>query len=194
MGRAPGEWTQLLTDQLDWHWRTQLRPRLDGLTDAEYAWEPVEGCWGLRPRAETATNLDAGAGDLVLEFAYPDPTPAPVTTIAWRLGHLAIGCFGSRAARHFGGDGSDEVNFWTTDWPATAAGGVALLDEHYDRWMIGLRGLDAEGWARPIGAAEGPRGDSPMAALALHLNREAIHHGAEIALLRDLYAARFDRT
>jgi hypothetical protein len=27
-----------------------------------------------------------------------------------------------------------------------------------------------------------------MAALVLHIHREAIHHGAEIALLRDLYA------
>ncbi len=26
-----------------------------------------------------------------------------------------------------------------------------------------------------------------MAALVLHINRELIHHGAEIALLRDLY-------
>jgi hypothetical protein len=26
-----------------------------------------------------------------------------------------------------------------------------------------------------------------MAELVLHLNREAIHHGAEICLLRDLY-------
>jgi hypothetical protein len=29
-----------------------------------------------------------------------------------------------------------------------------------------------------------------MAALVLHIHREAIHHGAEIALLRDLYRAR----
>jgi hypothetical protein len=29
-----------------------------------------------------------------------------------------------------------------------------------------------------------------MAALVLHINREALHHGAEIALLRDLYAHR----
>jgi hypothetical protein len=28
----------------------------------------------------------------------------------------------------------------------------------------------------------------PMLALVLHINREVIHHGAEIALLRDLYA------
>jgi hypothetical protein len=29
-----------------------------------------------------------------------------------------------------------------------------------------------------------------MATLVLHINREALHHGAEIALLRDLYANR----
>jgi len=29
-----------------------------------------------------------------------------------------------------------------------------------------------------------------MATLVLHINRETIHHGAEIALLRDLYLAR----
>jgi hypothetical protein len=29
-----------------------------------------------------------------------------------------------------------------------------------------------------------------MAALVLHINREAIHHGAEIAVLRDLYRWR----
>ena len=29
-----------------------------------------------------------------------------------------------------------------------------------------------------------------MAALVLHVNREVIHHGAEVALLRDLYRAQ----
>jgi hypothetical protein len=29
-----------------------------------------------------------------------------------------------------------------------------------------------------------------MAALILHISREAIHHGAEVCLLRDLYRAR----
>ena len=36
---APTE--PLLRDQLTWHWDAQLRPRLDGLTDEEYLWEPV---------------------------------------------------------------------------------------------------------------------------------------------------------
>jgi hypothetical protein len=31
-------WTFQLAEQLDWHWREQLRPRLDGMTDEEYRW------------------------------------------------------------------------------------------------------------------------------------------------------------
>jgi hypothetical protein len=33
-----------------------------------------------------------------------------------------------------------------------------------------------------------------MADLVLHINRELIHHGAEISLLRDLYAHTDGRT
>lgn len=44
------EWNTLLGEQLDWHWTTQLRPRLDGLTDDEYLWEPAPGSWNVRPR------------------------------------------------------------------------------------------------------------------------------------------------
>ena len=37
------DWNRELVDQLDWHWNHHLRPRLDGLTDNEYLWEPVPG-------------------------------------------------------------------------------------------------------------------------------------------------------
>ncbi len=43
------------------------------------------------------------------------------------------------------------------------------------------------GLAREAGPAEGPWATSSMAGLVLHINREMLHHGAEIALLRDLY-------
>ena len=29
------DWSFQLAQQLDWHWREQLRPRLNGLTDEE---------------------------------------------------------------------------------------------------------------------------------------------------------------
>ncbi|MFN7243491.1 MAG: DinB family protein, partial [Dietzia cercidiphylli] len=30
------DWTDQLADQLEYHWTGHLRPRLEGLTDAEY--------------------------------------------------------------------------------------------------------------------------------------------------------------
>jgi hypothetical protein len=181
------DWKHEIVEQLDWHWREQLRPRLDGLTDDEYLWEPVAGAWSIRARADAVTSMAAGIGDYVADFEYPEPDPPPVTTIAWRMGHVAIGCFGVRASSHFG-DGS--VSYQSTDWPATAEGGLALLDGPYAAWMDGVRALSDDDLARAVGPAEGPWSDHPMGGLVLHINREAIHHGAEIALLRDLYRRR----
>ena len=44
------DWNYQLAEQLDFYWREQLRPRLNGLTDEEYRWEPVPGAWNVRPR------------------------------------------------------------------------------------------------------------------------------------------------
>jgi hypothetical protein len=185
--RSDIDWTDQLTEQLDWHWQQHLRPRLDSLTDDEYRWEPVRGAWSIRARADATTPMAAGAGDVVADYEYPEPEPAPFTTIAWRMGHLAIGVLGARAADHFGAGG---VGYTTTDWPLTAAEGLRLLDGHYAAWMAGVRSLDDRGLRRPCGPAEGPWASAPLAALVLHISREVIHHGAEILLLRDLYRQR----
>jgi hypothetical protein len=181
------DWTHELVEQLDFHWRLQLRPRLDGLTDQEYFDEPVPGCWNVRPRGSSDAPVQGGSGEFVIEFALPAPEPAPVTTIAWRLGHVIVGVLGMRAASHFGGPAMDYLSF---DYAGTADGALAQLDEAYGHWITGVRGLDAAGLARPCGPAEGPYAEYPMATLVLHIHREMIHHGAEIALLRDLYAHR----
>lgn len=57
-------------------------------------------------------------------------------------------------------------------------------------WVDGVQHLDEQAWARPVGEAEGPWAAEPMVTLVLHIHREAIHHLAEIALLRDLWAHR----
>ena len=160
-----------LVDQLDWHWSHQLRPRLDGLTDDEYFWTPVPGAWTVHP--------DGG-----VDFSYPPPQPEPFTTIAWRLAHVIVGVLAMRAHWHFGGPAADYES-----WHYATDAGTALrqLDDAYQRWNDGVRGLDDADLARPIGAAEGPWAEHPMTDLILHINREVIHHGAEIALLRDLY-------
>lgn len=177
-----------LADQLDWHWRTQLRPRLDGLSDEEYFWEPVPDCWNVRPAgspAPASATMEGGSGDWVIDFGFPEPVPAPVTTIAWRLGHVVVGVFGARAHSHFGAPAYDYMTF---DYAGTAAEALAQLDRAYAAWIEGVRGLDDAALWRACGPAEGPYADAPMITLVLHINREAIHHFAEIALLRDLFA------
>jgi hypothetical protein len=182
------DWNGQLTDQLEWHWTNQLRPRLEGLTDDEYFWEPVPGAWNVRPRGTSTAPMAAGGGAFTADFAYPEPDPAPVTTIAWRIGHLVVGVFGARAASHFGGP---PIDYLSHEYAGDAAGALAQLDATHAAWVDGVRGLGEDGLARPCGAAEGPWAAAPMAALVLHIHREAIHHGAEIALLRDLYRAHF---
>jgi hypothetical protein len=181
------DWTAQLVDQLEFQWSGYLRPRLATLTDDAYRWEPVPGCWSIRPRADAVCSMPVGAGDTIIDFELPEPVPPPVTTIAWRMGHLAIGVFGMRAANHFGDGG---VAYESTDWPLTTAGGLDLLEGAYRAWLDGVKALDREALARPVGPQEGPFAEYPMATLILHINREAIHHGAEVCLLRDLYPHR----
>ena len=178
------DWNEELAEQLDWHWRSQLRPRLDGLTDEEYFWEPVPGMWSVRPRGAGTAPVALGGGEFTQDYAWPPPDPVPVTTIAWRLSHLIVGVFGMRVASHFGGE---PVDYQKYDYPGDAATALSRLDAAYAAWAAGVSALDPEGLARPIGEAEGPFAAEPMGALILHINREAQHHGAEITLHRDLY-------
>ncbi len=167
-------WTTRRADQLDWHWRNALRPRLEGLTDEEYFWEPVAECWTVH-------------SDGAIDFAYPPPQPEPFTTIAWRLAHVIVGVFAMRSHNHFGGPPA-AYQSWRYAQDADTA--LTQLDEEYYRWITGVQALTDEGLGRPCGPAEGPYAEYPLAELVLHINREVIHHGAEIACIRDLYVHR----
>ena len=78
--------------------------------------------------------MRAGSGEWLIDFGLPEPDPAPVTTIAWRIGHLVVGVFGARAASHFGGPAED---YQTHDYPGDAATALAQLDRSYAAWMAG---------------------------------------------------------
>ena len=181
------QWNTQLVDQLDWHWQHHVRPRLIGLTDEEYFWAPVTGAWSVRRRRADAGADQHGAGEYVIDFAQPEPSPPPVTTIAWRMAHLIVGIFGQRAAAHFDGPPCD---YDSHHYAGTAADSLRQLDDAYALWTDGVRGLGEDGLGGPCGPAEGPFAAYPVAALVLHINREAIHHAAEILLLRDLYRNR----
>lgn len=184
---VPVDWTAELVEQLAWHWDEHLRERLAGMTDDEYFWEPVADCWSVRPRGTSSAPVAVGGGAMTIDFAIPEPDPAPVTTIAWRIGHLLVGVLGERLASHLGGA---PVSYDTYSYPETADAALARLDVLVQAWLAGVRGLGDAGLARPCGPAEGPFADAPLAKLVLHIHREMIHHLAEIALLRDLYAHR----
>jgi hypothetical protein len=184
---SPLIWSETILDQLRMHWSRQLRPRLNGLTDEEYFWEPVPDCWSIRPRGQSATQMQIGSGDFTIDFAVPEPEPAPVTTIAWRLGHLIVGVLGARISNHFGGP---RVDYFSFSYAGTAAEALDQLDGMYEAWTPHVAALDPSDLERPCGPSEGAISELPMAALLLHINREIIHHGAEIALLRDLYLRR----
>ncbi|ADB32031.1 hypothetical protein Kfla_2966 [Kribbella flavida DSM 17836] len=175
---------ELLIGQLEFYWDVHFRPRLDGLTDAEYLWEPAQPSWTVHPD---------GAGRIVMDQEVPEPSPAPVTTIAWRLVHIGVGCFAIRVNTFFedNPDGADmfDARHRPADLPLTAAGGLAFLDHWYRRWHDGIRSMDEKALARPLGPKAGPYADDTMLGLIAHINRETIHHGAEICLLRDLYRA-----
>ncbi|WP_347354546.1 DinB family protein [Intrasporangium sp.] len=180
---------ELLVEQLDWHWTHQLRARLASLSDDEYLWEPTPGAWNLHPRGQGTTEFQGGSGELTIDWAYPEPSPAPVTTIAWRLAHVIVGVLGARVHGHFGGP---EADYLTWDYSGTAQGALTQLDEAYAAWLSGLRTWSDADLLEPCGPAEGPWQDTARGVLVLHINREVIHHGAEIALLRDLWAHRAD--
>ena len=163
--------TDQLVEQLDFHWQHFLRPRLDGLTDAEYFWQPVPDCWTVHQ-------------DGAVDFIYPEPDPPPFTTIGWRLAHVIVGVFAVRNHNHFG---APPASYQTWQYATDAATALGQLDEQYDTWLSGVRAMSDDDLNRPCGPAEGPYAEHPMIALVLHINREAIHHGAEIACIRDLY-------
>jgi DinB family protein len=184
-------WNQRLRDQLAWHWTNQLRDRLAGLTDDEYFWEPVPGCWNVRPRGTGTAPVQAGSGAMTIEFAFPQPDPPPLTTIAWRLGHVIVGVLAVRNAGHFGRAPTDYQSF---EYAPTAAAALAQLDAEYATWLAGVESLGEAGLARPCGEAEAPYAEYPLATLVLHINRELIHHLAEVCLLRDLYLHTHQQT
>jgi hypothetical protein len=155
------DWKFELADQLESHWRDQLRPRLDGLTDDEYFWEPVPGCWTLRRRP--------GDSKFTMDYAPPPRDRNPVTTIAWRLAHI-VDIFGSPDA--------------PVDFAGTAETALRQLDEGYAAWIRDVRAADL---ARAQGDISPPEfSGAPLARLILYVHKEVIHHGAEVCLLRDL--------
>lgn len=71
--------------------------------------------------------------------------------------------------------------------PATAAAALELLGRAHDRWEAHLALTSEASLDANLGRIGGGYADRTRASYVLHMLDEFIHHGAEIALLRDLW-------
>lgn len=183
-------WRSELLEQLEFYWDVHLRPRLGGLSDDEYFWEPVDGSWSVR---------QSDSGRYELEQFSPEPPVPPVTTIAWRAVHIGRDIFGTRARAFFGPteapDDADmyDKRHWPEPLPASGPEAIAFLERAYALWHDGVAGLSDDDLREPLGPKGAGFAEFSMAQLVLHINREVMAHGAEICLLRDLYRAYRDQ-
>ena len=158
----------------------RLFARLDGLTREEYLWEPTANSWTVR-------EVD---GVWKPDWVRPEPTPVPVTTIAWRMWHIAD-CVGSYVVE-FGGwplhiDSLGPKGENGATWFGDVEPAVAELRFASDVFVERIKALGEDGLQRPLGSRWGSFAEDSWADLVLHAVDEVAHHGAEIALLRDLY-------
>jgi hypothetical protein len=152
-----------------------LMMRLEGITDEEFLWSPG-------PRSSTVERRADGRGRPV---TASDDAPS-LRTIAWLVGHL--GEMGFERADYT--TGGHSLLPGSLDWPLTAAEGLRFLTEGQRRWRAAIGSLDADE-VETVGRSQFPHGLDPylpVLEIVWWMNRELIHHGAEIAVLRDLYA------
>lgn len=166
----------------------RLVNRLDGLTDDEYFWEPASGCWSVRRRSVSMLTGLPGSSEWVLEFVYPEPEPPPFTTIAWRLNHLTGG-FVSRADYTVGTHSVKDEEFALATSAESAIDALVSAGAYWRSALDPTTDADLD----QIGRSSYPHGldpDLPFLDIAWWVNQELLHHGGEIALLRDLYRIR----
>jgi DinB superfamily len=180
-----------------------------GLTDDEFFWESFTTTWSVRRRDECGTSDPFGAGQWVADFEIPEPTPVPVTSIAWLYWH--IGSLPGRLCDiDFLGGTRTMSSGWTSPYLShhpIFTGATEAVGALRDGWQR-LRGaieraaddqLEVTTAAYTYAATPptgglcvvGPPGTARPAThfIAGALN-EVGHHGSQVGALRDAYAWR----
>ena len=150
----------------------RLRRRSEGLTDAEFFWQPGAGSWTIHPDPDCRWTYD---------YAIPEPHPAPMTTIGWQVvpprdvqGHVPRVGLRSRPA-----DLSD------LDIPNTAAGALAMLDQGHALLRGDLEPLSDADLDEPRRHSSGATWPA-WRIFTVMIDHDAFHGGV-IGVLRDLY-------
>ncbi|MEU8846731.1 DinB family protein [Streptomyces sp. NPDC048564] len=174
---GPGEW---LLDQ-----------GAPGIPSNEYAEVARQAAGGMSV-AKIAEDWSVSIERVEQILAHSGPTEpdeTPITTIAWRLGHLHYQ-FAGQWEWTFGERRQDPKLM--VDFSPSAA---LTLDRFWavlDRWRESV-GTMTDEQLDTLGFSQYPYGsdpDEPFISVLWGANLELIHHMAEIALLRDLWRAR----
>lgn len=159
----------------------RLEQRCAGITDDEYLWRPTKDSWNLRPDPDRP-------GRWTYDYDYAPPPPAPVTTIAWRLVHLI----------------ADNEIYWEYAFgpglrtfpdlqvPPTALEALAQWRDSRQPVTDWLEAATDSDLVQPRPSHLGA--DRTAGEVVRILLDEQTHHGAEIALLRDLFLRPEART
>lgn len=159
---------------LDFRWAVLIRSRLDGLSDAEYLWEPVAGCLSIHP---------AGGGGYALDPATA--SGVPFGNIAWRMTHLNFSLSNHPVAVIAFGREWSRPELAVPSITATEA--ISRLDHAYEHWRDSVTALSEAELDRRLGERAGQYAESTVLDLVLHIQAEALQRGADLCLLRDLY-------
>jgi uncharacterized damage-inducible protein DinB len=161
----------LLTVQTDEAWEV-LRDSVEGLTNAEFSWEPVAGCWTIR-------RSDSGVWEI--DYADPAPDPAPFTTIGWRVVHVAA----CKIMYYEYAFGAGQLAWDELTIPHTATDAIRWLEQAHAnlaRILATLNDSDLE-QSRLTNWGE----EWPTWRIFWVLAYHDVQHGAEIASLRHLF-------
>ncbi|GED09401.1 DinB family protein [Cellulosimicrobium cellulans] len=170
--------------QLGFSW-LEVAERLATLTQAELEWEPGPDSLRVVRRGTERTPRTLGVGDWVMEWPEGADSSQP-RTIGWLVAHLTEAFF-ERWEWTFG---PHERRRDAVAFSGEVGAAVAGLRREVDRWRAGVDALPDEG-AFTVGLSQATEIDAqaPFVHLVAHMNRELIHHGAEIMVLQDLYRA-----
>ncbi|MBA3368542.1 MAG: DinB family protein [Geodermatophilaceae bacterium] len=182
---------ELLLVQMDEAYE-RLSRRLEGLSDEEYLWQPLPGGWSIRRGTE---------GRWAADYDFPDPIPAPFTSIAWRLLHIAD----CKIMYHEYAYGAGSLTFADLEAPRTASSTLARLAKGQQLLRDDLTGLaddaalDADvgtnwgeqssGQAAPGHVLDGGKKVPAWRIFWTMIEHDA-WHGGEIGTMRDLYRNR----
>jgi hypothetical protein len=153
---------------------TRLDQRCADLTDQEYLWCPTADGWTIRPDSDRP-------GHWTYDYDFAPPPPAPVTSISWRIVHLIA----DNEIYWEYAFGPGRRTFPDLEVPPRAQEAMTLWRASREPVTDWLQTATDDDLLEPRPSHLG--GEVTAGEVVRILLDEQTHHGAEVALLRDLY-------